>query len=160
MLYFPIFLWSFAQMCASLMYLIILFIFFFWSLSCLFIIYSFPMKHEGLYPHTSIFLGNKVTQSQISVMKVILSLWLASKSNWRILLKLSDFVYSPPIFCIYHWKVHGFKGTVAQDSYYYFSSSIKFVMLESKGISWEVIIYGWSRNSESKTVESFNSTIG
>lgn len=160
MLYFPIFLWSFAQMCASLMYLIIFFLFFFWSLSCLFIIYSLPMKHEGLYPHSSIFLGNKVTQSQIPMMKVILSLWLASKSNWRILLKLSDFVYSPPIFCIYHWKVHGFEGPVTQDSCYYFSSSIKFVMLESKGISWEVIIYGRSRDPESKTAESFNSTIG
>lgn len=33
-------------------------------------------------------------------------------------------------------------------------------MLESKGISCEVIIYGRNRDPESKTIESFNSAIG
>lgn len=119
------------------------------------------MKYVGLYPHGSVFLGNKVTQAQISVMKVIISSWLASKSKFgEFYSSLSDFVNSLPAFCIYHYKVHGFEGPGAQDSYCFFFFSIKCVILESKGISWEVIICGRSRDPESKTVESFNSTIG
>lgn len=56
--------------------------------------------------------------------------------------------------------MQGFEGLSAQDSYYFAFSSIKLIMLESKGISCKVIIYGRSRDPESKTVEPFNSTIG
>lgn len=56
--------------------------------------------------------------------------------------------------------MQGFEGPTAQDSYYFAFSSIKFIMLETKDISCEVIIYGRSRDPESKTVESFNSAIG
>lgn len=78
----------------------------------------------------------------------------------RILFKLNDFVYSPPIFCIYPCTVQGFEGPSAHDSYYFAFFSIKFIMFESKGISCNVIICCRSRNTESKTVVSFNSTIG
>lgn len=158
MLYFPIFPWSFVQMCASLMYLIIFF-FFFRSLNCLFIIYSLPTRYESLYHPSSIFLGSKVTQLQVSGMKVIISLWLASKSNCEEFYS-SHSVHSPLVFYIYHYQIHGFEGPRAQGSYCVSFSFIKFIMLERKGISYEVIIYGRSRDPESKTVESFNSTIG
>lgn len=118
MLYFPVFLWSFAQMYASLMYLII---FFFLLEPELFVYNLFPpyklwrslpsqLNFPWKYSNTIPDFNDEGDYFIVIGIRIKL---------WRILFKLSDFVHSPPIFCIYHCNAQAFEGPSARDLFFF-----------------------------------------